>query len=212
MKLRTEPYHLQKARWPTDGRHILAQFDNERVVIYQAFRPEISCFAVARGYFGDGFSMNRMSWIKPNFLWMMYRCGWAAKPGQETVLAVTLHRLAFDEILSTAVHSSFQPGIYESKDQWERSVCGSEVRLQWDPDHEPCGRPTVRRAIQLGLRGSTLARYAREWICDIEDVSDFVLEQKARFDAGGSSALLTPREEIYPVADESTRRALGIDA
>ena len=27
------------------------------------------------GRFGSRFSMNRMTWIKPSFLWMMYRCG-----------------------------------------------------------------------------------------------------------------------------------------
>ncbi|MBQ1688320.1 MAG: DUF4291 family protein [Lachnospiraceae bacterium] len=35
--------------------------------------------AVAKGAFGSHFSMNRMSWIKPSFLWMMYRCGWGTK-------------------------------------------------------------------------------------------------------------------------------------
>ncbi|MFT5999906.1 MAG: hypothetical protein ACI81P_002365 [Neolewinella sp.] len=32
---------------------------------------------------GPAFSYQRMSWIKPNFLWMMYRCGWAKKQDQE---------------------------------------------------------------------------------------------------------------------------------
>jgi len=27
-----------------------------------------------------------MSWIKPNFLWMMYRCGWGTKEGQQVTL------------------------------------------------------------------------------------------------------------------------------
>jgi hypothetical protein len=37
-----EPYLLQNARWPSAGRHILAQFDAESVVVYQAFRPAIA--------------------------------------------------------------------------------------------------------------------------------------------------------------------------
>ena len=36
-----------------------------------------------------------MSWIKPNFLWKMYRCGWATKEGQEIVLAVWIASAAF---------------------------------------------------------------------------------------------------------------------
>ena len=37
-----------------------------------------------------------MTWIKPSFLWMMYRCGWGLKEGQETVLAVEITREGFE--------------------------------------------------------------------------------------------------------------------
>ena len=37
-----------------------------------------------------------MSWIKPNFLWMMYRCGWAAKENQKSVLAISINKTDFD--------------------------------------------------------------------------------------------------------------------
>ena len=57
---------------------------------------------------------------------------------------------------------------------WRRAVAGSDVRLQWDPDHGPSGNPVERRAIQLGLRGDVLARYAKEWLLEIEDISEFV--------------------------------------
>ena len=48
---------------------------------------------------GDKFSFSRMSWIKTNFLWMMFRCGWATKPGQECVLTVRLSHDGFNTIL-----------------------------------------------------------------------------------------------------------------
>src|SRR5205085_10398421 len=98
MKLKTEPYLEQQQRWPASGRHILAQFDDESVVVYQAYRPEIGHFAAQHGYFGGAFSLGRMSWIKPNFLWMMFRSGWGTKEGQEVTLAVWLRRPAFDAI------------------------------------------------------------------------------------------------------------------
>jgi hypothetical protein len=44
-QLVTEPYVRQVARWPESGRHILAQFDAEAVVVYQAYRPAIGHFA-----------------------------------------------------------------------------------------------------------------------------------------------------------------------
>jgi hypothetical protein len=75
MQLKMEPYLAQRRRWPESGRHILAQFDDESVVVYQAYRPQIGCFAAEHGFFGGAFELDRMSWIMPNFLWMMYRSG-----------------------------------------------------------------------------------------------------------------------------------------
>jgi hypothetical protein len=210
MKLLTESYAAQAARWPKSGRYILAQFQAETVVVYQAFSPGIGRFAAEHGYFGDGFSMNRMSWIKPNFLWMMYRCGWATKPDQEVVLAVTIHRAAFDTILKQAVHSSFVREVYGSEAAWKKALAESSVRLQWDPDHHPSGAHLERRAIQLGLRSEVLANYAREWIVDIEDISSFVREQHRHGADKRYEALLTPREEVYAVVDEQVAAKLGV--
>lgn len=73
--MKTEAFATQVARWPPRGRHILAQFDEHAVVVYQAYRPSIGRHAATHGdLLGGGFSLDRMSWIKPNFLWMLYRC------------------------------------------------------------------------------------------------------------------------------------------
>ncbi|MDX2088654.1 MAG: DUF4291 domain-containing protein [Kofleriaceae bacterium] len=212
MKLLVSPYLAQAAQWPARGRHILAQFDAETVVVYQAYRPSIGQFAAANNYFGGAdFSFARMSWIKPNFLWMMYRCGWAAKEGQEVVLAITLARTAFDQILAAAVPSSYDERRYADRAAWAEAVKTSDVRLQWDPDHDPHGRPVERRAIQLGLRGSVLENYARPWIRGIEDITPFVRDQHARLQRGGPSELVTPSEHVYP-CEAATAAALGLDA
>src|SRR5579884_420129 len=144
MNLPIESYLSQLARWPRSGRHILAQYDDETIIVYQAYRPEIGRFAAAHGYFGGDFSFARMSWIKPNFLWMMYRCGWASKPGQEVVLAVRLKRTAFEEILAQAVPSTYDAAHYASVEEWREALERSQVRLQWDPDHEANGAKVER--------------------------------------------------------------------
>lgn len=198
--LLTAPYLDQRAGWPGTGRHILAQYDADTVVVYQAYRPAIGHFATASQYFGGEFSLSRMSWIKPNFLWMMYRCGWATKPGQEVVLAVWLQRTAFERILAAAVPSSFDPERYEARAAWSRAVKTSEVRVQWDPDHDPYGAPVGRRAIQLGLRGAALAGYARDWIVEIQDISPRVHAMHEALARGGLAALISPREAVYPVS------------
>jgi hypothetical protein len=211
MNLLTEPYLGQTARLPKAGRHILAQFDDESIIVYQAYRPAIGQFAAKNGYFGGEFSLNRMSWIKPNFLWMMYRCGWGSKEGQEVVLAVRLKRTAFDEILRRAVHSTFVPEVYETEAAWKEAGVRSDVRLQFDPDHDPSGAPIQQRAIQLGLKGEVLAKYAREWLLGIADVSEFVQEQ-SQHARSPYSGLVTPKEEVYPVNNPEVSARLGLAA
>lgn len=210
MKLEIEPYLMQMKRWPEAGRHILAQFDENAIVVYQAYRPAIGNFAASNGYFGGEFKLNRMSWIKPNFLWMMDRSGWGTKEGQEVILAVRIKRSAFDEILAAAVHSHFVPEVYENETEWQKAVQQSSVRLQWDPDREPSGAKLERRAIQLGLRGDFLCHYAREWIVNIEDISDFVKQQRQNRTGTGMAELMTPRESVYPVNNPDVANRLGL--
>jgi len=209
MNIQTEPYLEQVKRWPGSGRHILAQFDAQTVVVYQAYRPAIGRFASQEQRFGGEFSLTRMSWIKPNFLWMMYRSGWGTKEGQEITLAVRLRRSAFDEILQLAVHSNYVPEVYASPENWRTRLAQSQVRLQWDPDHDPRGDKQERRAIQLGLAGDVLNQYAKNWIVSIEDISGFVAEQRAHAESNAFANLVTPQEEVYPVNNPETARIIG---
>ena len=206
MTLELESYTKQLARWPASGRHVLAQYDDTSVVVYQAYRPAIGRFAARHGYLGGEFSLSRMSWIKTNFLWMMYRSGWGRKENQEVTLAVRLRRDAFDTILGQAVPSTYVEALYRTPAEWKREVDRSDVRLQWDPDHDPAGAKRDRRAIQLGLRGPVLASYAREWILSVEDISDFVAEQYVHVQMGEYSRLVTPREAVYPLEAEVAAR------
>ena len=150
MKLKTEAYLQQQERLPTEGRVIIAQYDTDSIVVYQAYRPSIGNFAAQNGYFGGDFKLSRMSWIKPSFLWMMYRSGWGTKEGQEVVLAIRIKRSAFDFILSQAVFSKYIPELYESEKEWNRDLKNSNVRLQWDPDRFLNGAyaPAPRRGFE----------------------------------------------------------------
>jgi hypothetical protein len=210
MKLEIEPYLDRESQLPKTGRHILAQFDDESIVVYQAYRPAIGLFAARNNYFGGEFSFDRMSWIKPNFLWMMYRSDWGTKPGQEITLAVRLKRIAFDRILSEAIHAKYVSDLYETEKEWKKAVHNSSVRLQWDPDRTPTGNRLERRAIQLGLRGEFLKNYAKDWIIDIKDISDFVCEQSPLVRSINWDNLLTPKESIYPVLNPETATKLQL--
>ncbi len=208
----TEPYLDQVRVWPREGRHILAQYDDETVVVYQAYRPAIGRFAAEHGAFGGEFSYSRMSWVKPNFLWMMYRSGWGTKEGQEVTLALRVRRVFFDALLAAAVPSSWDREQFATAEDWAHAVGRSLVRLQWDPDHHPSGARLDRRALQLGLRGEVLEAFGRRELVEVIDLSDFVAEQRARLSSGGVAAIVTPRERVYRPADPEVASRLRLDA
>jgi hypothetical protein len=204
MNLATELHSEQSARWPRDGRHILAHHDSETIIVYQAFQPSIGDYAIKHGVFG--FSYSRMSWIKPNFLWMMYRSGWGTKENQETTLALRLRRKFFDSILAEAVASSFGQSDLADQGEWKAALETSDVRLQWDPDHGPNGNALARRALQLGLRGSVLAEYGKRELLEVIDMTEFVAAQREVLASGGIIQLQTPREDIYQPSEDIKRR------
>jgi hypothetical protein len=199
--LATAAYNEQMKGWPQNGRHILAQFDDNTIIVYQAYCPSIGRFAVEKGFFGGDFKFSRMSWIKPNFLWIMYRSQWGQAEGQEVVLAVRLKRRFFDSLLAQAVPSSFDAANLGSYEEWTAAVARSNVRLQWDPDHLPTGEKCERRAIQRGLRGTALEAYGKREIVQIIDMSAFIAEQRSNVREWKNGKLITPIEQVYYDAD-----------
>jgi hypothetical protein len=209
MRLETELYAKQATHWPREGRHILAHYDAETVVVYQAYRPSIAAHALKHGAFGGDFSYARMSWIKPGFLWMMYRSGWGTKEGQEVVLGLRLRRPFFDGLLAQAVASSFEVSGFPDREAWSAAVAGSDVRVQWDPDHDPHGAPLPRRAIQLGLRGSALDAFGRRELLEVIDTTGLVAAGREALQRSGAAELRTPAERVYIPADPSVAQRLG---
>ena len=213
MTLYTIPYPEYETALPQSGQHILGQLKGDNIIVYQAFNPQIAKYAVENQQFGGpAYSFSRMSWIKPNFLWMMYRAGWGGKPNQERILAIEIGLDKFELILEQAVYSSFQPEVYPTKEDWEHAIDTSEVRLQWDPDHDPLGAKLQRRAIQLGMRGDILQSFATGWIKSIEDITAFVLEQGALAAGKDLTNLLVMQEVVVPVRNPAIVQKLKLDA
>ena len=205
-----ERYLEQTPLWPKEGRHILAQFDEETIVVYQAYNAAIGCFAAKHGRLGGDFSYSRMSWVKPNFLWMMYRSGWGTKTNQEITLALRIRRPFFDSLLATAVSSTWDRQQFASEQEWSTAISKSSVRVQWDPDHDPFGAKLNRRAIQLGLRGETLVAFGQQELVEVIDLSEFVAHQRAVILSGSLSRLITPRERIYRPANDTLATRLRL--
>ena len=115
-------------------RQVRARYTADTVTVYQAYSAEIAGPALAAGRFVPPFKPDRMTWIKPSFLWMMYRCGWGSKPGQERVLAVDITRAGLEWALSHACLSHYDRDLYADRATWEQRMRACPVRVQWDPE------------------------------------------------------------------------------
>lgn len=212
MKIETENYQLSCQILPNSGQYIIGHQNEDKVVFYQAYKPSIAAFAVENQILGGSeYSYRRMSWIKPNFLWMMYRCGWAEKDNQERVLALWVKKTVFKHILDNAVLSSFNPQYHDSRESWQSELDSKDVRLQWDPDHDPYGNKITRRAIQLGLKGEILEKFGNRDIDLIEDITAFVREQKRLLDTNQLEKLTIPLERVWELKDVVLKKRIGVD-
>lgn len=188
-------------------RRIHAAYDESGIVVYQAFQPDTVLEAVRLQAFGRGFGLDRMTWIKPSFGWMLYRSGYASKDRQQRIAKVTITHEAFHAMLADSVPSSYEPELFASRSEWDVALKKSAARYQWDPDRDLGLRPMERRALQLGISGELIRRYAREWIVRIADVTDLA---HAVRDAVALRQPLpeVPEERVYPVPPELARRAM----
>ena len=189
---------------------VLKEFKNEYIIVYQAYNKSIAEYSVENQILGGSeFSYSRMSWIKPNFLWMMYRCGWAEKENQERVLAIWIKKEVFEDILENATFTSYISEYFETEQKWREELNTKKVRLQWDPDHNPHGNKTERRAIQLGLKDEVLEKFGKEQIECIMDITDFVKEQKKHIDRLQIDKLLIPKERVIEFKDLKLMERIG---
>ncbi|MFF0478398.1 DUF4291 domain-containing protein [Streptomyces sp. NPDC004284] len=179
---------------------IRALHTEDTVTVYQAYRPGLGLPAARDGRFPADWKRDRMTWIKPSFLWMMYRCGWGTKEGQETVLAVEITREGFAWALRNACLSHYEAGFHADQASWKRQLRQAPARVQWDPERDLRLNPLPYRSLQLGLSGEASRRYADEWTVSITDVTALAHEVHGLVRAGDLEAAgrLLPREEPYP--------------
>ncbi|MEV6842650.1 DUF4291 domain-containing protein [Actinoplanes sp. NPDC051411] len=189
-------------------REVRAVYTDTTVTVYQAYPAEIASPALLAGRFEPPFKRERMTWIKPSFLWMMYRCGWATKPCQERVLAVEIRRDGFEWALGHASLSHFDPDRHASRAEWSRELKSSPVRVQWDPERSLRLAELPYRSLQVGLGAEAVSRYVDGWIVGLTEVTGPAREIRARLDAGdeaGAAALL-PDERVMPLSPEVAAR------
>ena len=153
-------------------------WDDEGVFFYQAYNPKIGDWAIEKQSFSGapGFNPSRMTWIKPSFAWMLYRCGYGRKPNQERVLKIKLSHATVARLLSGCVLSCHEKNA--RKPGASSEVCTG--RVQWDPARDlwtsdPASRQEPRRclherAIQIGIAGRLSELFVQE-ILSIQNVT-----------------------------------------
>lgn len=176
-------------------RQVRAVHDAETITVYQAYPPAIADAALRAGGFVAPFKRERMTWVKPSFCWMMYRCGWATKPGQERVLAVRMTRTGFERALGMAALSHFDRTVYDDAAAWAAQKAASPVRVQWDPERTPSGAALDHRSLQVGIGGVAVDSYVDEWVVGLEDITDRVHVWRTELADGGLPQL--PAEVPY---------------
>ena len=206
-RIKLQHYSDSEKLLPQTGNCLSAYQFDDSIIVYQAYKPSIAKYASENNKFGGSdFSLKRMTWIKPNYLWMMHRSGWATRVDQERILAIRISNEGWEELLSKAIISSFKSDYHTSEEDWKRELVKSEVRLQWDPNHGPYGNKKDRKAIQIGIKGDMLTKFNNEIILEISDITRFVNKQRIYVEHEQLQHLEIPIETIY----ESKRRDLNI--
>jgi hypothetical protein len=179
-------------------RQVRAAFDDDTITVYQEYSPAIADPAIAAGRFMPPFKLGRMTWIKPSFLWMMYRSGWGSKPGQERILAIRITRGGFQWALTHSSLSHHDPAVYAHHAEWAEGKATAPVRIQ-------CLRllPLSHRAIQAGLSGEAARHYVEDWTVGITDVTGLAYEIHSLVTADNLAAVTArlPAELPYPLPD-----------
>ncbi|NIG55734.1 DUF4291 domain-containing protein [Chitinophaga sp. Cy-1792] len=182
-------------------RQIRAVYDEETITVYQAYSPKIGILAVEHQRFIPPFKMDRMTWIKPSFLWMMYRAGWGTKEGQEHILAINIKRSGFEWAIGNACLSHYKPKLHGSESAWQEAMKQAPVRIQWDPEKDIHMQNLDYRSIQIGLSGIAVEHYVNDWVVSITDISDYSrdLHQLIRSGKKEEATAKLPQERIYPL-------------
>lgn len=189
---------------------IRADFDAKTIVVYQAYSTNISIPALKNQKFVAPFSFNRMTWIKPSFLWLMHRSNWGQKANQEMILAVRITREGWDEALSKGVLTGYQPSVHTNFQVWQEQFEKAHVHIQWDPERSIKVADLQIDSIQVGLSRHIIQKFVDEWIVEIKDYTPLVhkIYQLLRKGDLQNAKRHLPPEKVYSVPDTIAKQLM----
>ena len=189
---------------------IRANYDSESIVVYQAYSSQIADSAIKHQRFVSPFSFNRMTWIKPSFLWLMYRSNWGQKSGQQRTLAIRISRSGWEKALSLGVLTHPEPKVFPDQTEWQTQFDNSAVHIQWDTERSFRGAGLNMFSIQVGISRHLIREYVDEWILGITDLTPTVTKIRNLIRSGkmSNAKRLLPSERVYPVGSKIGQRIL----
>jgi len=183
----------------TPYQQIRGVFNKTTIRVYQAYSDPIADSALKNGTLvSPPFKIDRMTWIKPSFLWMMYRAGWGHKDDeQKRILAIDISRDGFEWALAHSCPS--RPDSTIEKEDWEQLKKESPVRIQWDPERNLELQPLPYRTIQIGLSKEAVKLYINQWIMKITEVTGLAHKIRRLLQTGdiNQAQRLLPKEIPY---------------
>ncbi len=193
-------------------RQVRAVYNEKSIRVYQAYSDEIADSTLANNKFvSPPFKMTRMTWIKPSFLWMMYRAGWGFKSKeQRRILAIDLTHDGFLWALSNSCLSSHNHDTY-NKEEWNVQKNTQPVRIQWDPERDIFLNKLNYRTIQIGLAGDAVKHYVNDWIVNIDEVTNLARAIRSNIETKsiGQVIQMLPVERPY-LLDPILSKRLGM--
>ncbi len=181
---------------------VFADYDEEGVYVYQAFKPKIVAVAVELGTFGKGFGLDRITWIKPSLCWVLRRTKYGTKNRMQAVARIKISHEAFKEILNQSIETHWKEELFPREEDWQKAINQSDVIHQWDPERDIIGKRLNRQAIQIGIRGEVIKKYVSDFIIGVEDVSELVHEIGRVKKSNSGRYPDTPVEKEYQVSPE----------
>lgn len=191
---------------PASGRVLLATFDDDTVLTWQAHHADVAAEMISRGRpGGTSWRTDRVTRMRTSLPSLLARCDWGRRPGRERILGLRMTRAGFDAMLRQAVHGEFEPEVYATRGAWQLATRYAAVTLTWHPDRDAGGHELARQTVRIGVRDDALRRLTTEWVTGFEDFTPWV--EQAR--VAPSVALAVPVLRPYPLPPELAARLAG---
>jgi hypothetical protein len=147
-------------------RTLLATWDADTVVVWQAHGTEVAERAVATGRFD----------------------GPAWRHDRTTRMRVSLPSLAWR---TAYVEAEDDRAVYPSTATWRLAMRYASATVSWHPDRGPDGAELPWLTPRFGLRGALLDAFSREWVVGVEDHTGWLADRSltpvvAPYAPGGS--------------------------